>query len=262
MKKVRVKYIMQNAEATGLLLEASDLKVLSAKLKESELGVMKKFIKSGESVGRLDHIVYGFQPIEKAIALLACTKANVLGTNPIYMLGDCSEAFLNTALTMIARQGSVFMNSSGGLCPVDGTLEILEVLEETNDFEKQVKFWMGKNSKVINLENDFEIERASREYMRNRFGENYAYIVDMKALPEREFIKIFTNFVEEGGKYVYVYTTGIDVEQMYEYSKYALQSGLRDFIFDFNCGIDKNIQKFIDWLSERANVEIISAKNK
>lgn len=259
MKRVRVKYLNQNAEAEGLLFEnVGDLKLLREELTKAEEGVMMKFIKSGESYDRLNHIVSGFQPLERSIANLAILKRMISGINPIYNLGICSEEYLNTLRSQLVKGRTVFMNKNGGLCPVEGTLEILEIIEDSAIFKKYPKYYIGKAPKVINLENDFEIESVARDYMRKTFGDShYAHITDMKTLSEREFNKIFKEFVEKGGEYVYVYTTGLDYEQMYEYSKYALQNGIRKFIFDFNCGIDKDIQKFVDWLSERAKVEVI-----
>lgn len=261
MKKVKVEYILGGAISDGVLFETlNDALLVRKELDKAEHGVMVKFVKSKESDDRIGHIVNGFQPLEKSIATLAMTYGATTNTKAIYNLGRSANVYMDTLISMLGNGRTVFMNPAGGLCPVQGTLKILES-EDIEVFPTEAKYYIGKNSKVINLENDFELENEATDYMRTNF-KSYSYIKDMKVLTDTQFLNIFNEFVAQGGDTVYVYTTGVDYEQMYEYSRYALQSGLKNFIFDFNSGIGKDINRFIDWLSERANVKILNEYEK
>lgn len=262
MKKVKVKYIHTNDIDEGILFESlDDIKYLRPALKKAEAGVLTKFVKSGESPDRLNHIVWGFKPLEKCIANLSILHGSCYDVNTIYTLGNSSEVYIRTLSSQLEKGTQVFQNSNGGLCPVKGSLEIVEILEnELTELEEEASYKIGENSKVINLENDWCLEDNAINFMEKRFGayKTFSYIKDLKATRKHQYQNIFKQFKQQGGEYVYVYTTGIDVEQMYEYSMYALDAGLNNFIFDFNKGLDKEINKFIDWLSQRANVEILN----
>ena len=47
---------------------------------------------------------------------------------------------------------------------------------------------------------------------------------------------------------MYVYTTGINVDQMYDYSSAIISSGIKEVWFEFNAGWDENFQGVIDFL--------------
>ena len=60
----------------------------------------------------------------------------------------------------------------------------------------------------------------------------------------------FTN----GGETAYLYTTGFDVDQVFEYS-YALQeAGITKIDFEFNSGITDKLQDALDTLAETMTV--------
>lgn len=264
MKTATVKYphVLQgeNPLVKGIIVEsADDIKLIRPELESAERGVLNKFVKSNESADRLAHIVSGFQPMERAIATLSISRGTLRGQNPIYLLGEASATYITTLLKLLAKGYTVFLNPSGGMCVLDETFEIIES-EDFAGFTKEAKYYIGKDSEVINLENDFELEDEATDFMRKNF-KNYSYIKDMKVLSEYQFIQIFKEFSDQGGTTVYVYTTGMDFEQMYEYSRYALKCGLKQFIFDFNSGLDTEIRKFVAWLKERAEVRVLNEEN-
>lgn len=261
MKKVRVKYIHTGDIDEGILFESlDDINYLRPALKKAEAGVLTKFVKSEESPERLNHIVEGFKPLEKCIANLSILHGMCYNVNTIYTLGNSSETYIKSLSSQLEKGRQVFQNSNGGLCPVEFSLEILEVLEEgLNKIEDEATFKIKKDSKVINLENDWSLEGKAVDYMNKRFKPyTFSYIKDLKSTRECQYKSIFKEFKNQGGEYIYVYTTGIDVEQMYKYSIHALDAGLNKFIFDFNKGLDKDINKFINWLSQRAEVEVLN----
>lgn len=261
MKFVKVLYKFQREELNtivdGVLLENyADIETFMKEVEYAEEMVITKFVKSKESNDRYNHIVSGFRPLERSIANLAIARGKMKGENPLYLLGESTKSFLKTVCKVMEYSGSVFLNPSGTVCSINKDMEILEESEFTG-FPNPPKFNIKKGSKVINLENDFELEQDAINYMNENFNYNYSHILDMKTYDDKDFIKVFGQFAEQGGEYVYVYTTGMDYKQMYQYAKCAIQSGLKKFIFDFNSGMDKNINEFVSWLSERAEVQIL-----
>lgn len=259
MKKAKViyKHISEDSICEGIILESmEDIKHLQKMLDKAETGVINKCVKSGESPSRYDHVIYGMRPIEKAIASLANVYSISKENNMLYNLPHASIAFLNTAMSIVLRGEKVFMNKNGGMTPMD-TLEIIEEEEIDEIYDGYIKYYIGKNSKVINLENDFQLERTARDYMRGSFKNSYSYILELSTIGEIMLKNIFKKFKEQGGEVVYVYTTGQNVQQMYDYSKTALEVGLNNFIFDFNVGTNEEINKFVETLKSKAEVEII-----
>lgn len=266
--KVRYNYLPKDSKPSeGILFEGiEDIKAIKTELRRSEESVQKKIAKSGEPAYRLDHILNGFQPIEKSISVLACSKASLDDDrNPIAFLRECSNLFLTTLITDLSKDRKVFMNKNGGLTPVEDTLTIVEE-SDFDGFNKKEIYYIREGSKVINLENGVELERNAVKFMEDRFSYTkksysvpYSYISEMSLLSQYQLSYILKKFKDIGGEYVYVYTSGQNYEQMYEYSKEAIKVGLTNFIFEFNCGQDDNIRKFISWITglDKTNIEIL-----
>lgn len=262
MKSAKVLYKFERSEMNsvvdGILIENSmDIDLLQKELEQAEHTVLVKIVKSKETVDRINHVVNGFRPFEKSIAKYAIHQSRMLGNNPLYNLGLSTEKILDTVRKVLENYGNVFINTSGAFCNIGDNMEILETSEFIS-FPNPPKYFIQDGSKVINLENDFELEDDAVSYMSKNFNQKFSYIKDMRILESGDFLKIFTEFKEKGGDTVYVYTTGMDYEQMYEYSKHAVNCGLKKFIFDFNAGLDENINIFIKWLTERAEVTILN----
>jgi len=216
--------------------------------------VITKFITSGEGSNRYDHVLGGLRPTEKPLAQLAVAYGSLHEKNPIYMLPIAKEMALNSVReTLISTCGPVFMNSNGGFTPTmnknkDGEWEdYLEIVEERkfDTFEHKVKYWIRPGTKYMNLENDWELEKDAVEWLRNN-DKNYSYITELSTLHLRyQLPHLMKEFVDNGGTHIYVYTTGQNFMQMYDYSKVAIRAGIKNFVFDFNSGMDNNINEFI-----------------
>lgn len=258
MKKAKVKYPYSEDLSEGILFESiDDIKIIEKELKKSEESVIKKFAMSGEPSSRLDHIINGFKPLEQVIASHACLKSSINEDNPIFYLRQASTLYLKTLVSTLKSGYKMFMNVNGGLCPCDDYLEIVET-SEFKEFYNKPKTYLLKGSKVINLENDFELERDAVDYMYKRF-DKFSYITELSLISKFHLKRILKSFFDNGGEFVYVYTTGRNIEQMYMYSECAITQGLKKFIFHFNCGEDSEIKKFIKWLKSKKgiNVELI-----
>ena len=258
MKQATVKYDHSDNISCGILLESiDDLNEYKKIVRNAEHSTMVKFVKSNEPAERLDHVLYGLRPIEKALGSLAVMKGTLKGDNPIYHLGDCGDQYLIGLIKIINEGEKVFINPNGGYCSLkSGSINVLSV-EEIDHYSNDVHYYIDKKSKVINLENDAEIEYEAREYMNKNFNRNYSFITELRLLNDRKLKQIFNEFTKIGGNTVYIYTTGRDVEQMYNYSKCAIECGLDKFIFQFNSGMDDKIKEFVSWLKQRAKVKIV-----
>jgi hypothetical protein len=272
MKNVRVRYPHHTDKnddtSDGVLIETmEDVKALAAEFERAENRVITKFVNSGEPSRRYDHVVNGLRPSEKPLAHLAIAYGAIHEKNPIYMLPVAKQkALASVTSALISSGGPVFMNPKGGFCPVmfankKGEVEaFLEIVEEKEfeTFDDIVKYKIPENTTYLNLENDWEMERASYEWISKK-DENFSYITELSTLHlEYQLPGLIKKFVKNGGTHIYVYTTGQNYKQMYDYSKVAIQAGIKNFVFDFNSGWDDNINDFIAWLQPKANVEILN----
>ncbi len=259
MQIVKVSYIhLKNKPLRdGIIL--SDMKDVVSFVKFADGKVqqaMTKLIKSGVTPDRYDHIVGSLGFIEKAVATTAVVKAGLENRNPLYEMGNARDMFVNGLIHMVSSRGAVFINENGGYSPVD-ELIIHETKEigSSDEIPVPVRYKIGEKTKVINFENDITIESAADVYMRVKFQGKYSYIKEMRLLTKWQWEDVLKQFKDAGGDTVYVYTTGRDVEQMYEYSNHALDAGLKKFIFHFNEGTSPGITTFLEWLNVRAVVE-------
>lgn len=209
MKKATVKYVQCKGEvAEGIIFDSiTDIKLLSPSLKQAEVSVLRKFMKSGESPSRLNHIVSGFSPLEYCISSLAMAKSQFnKNDNPLYLLGESSEVYLAQIVALIMRYGCVFMNDKGGLCPMfdkDGG-NYLEVLESEVITEYPKRSWLnykiGENTKYIVLENDCELERKAIDYLETVDRWNYSYVKELIMFDE-DNLKLAMEFIEVNAKF-------------------------------------------------------------
>lgn len=115
---------------------------------------------------------------------------------------------------------------------------------------------INDKTQYINLENDPHLEEHTRQYLGQR-DPKFSYILNLGGYSKDALVQVFTEFKAKGGKTVYVYTTGMNVPQMYEYFDAAQKAGLHDFEFHFNAFITDRIQGFIEHIKTRANVTIL-----
>lgn len=267
MKNATVIYHGQSEDPkTGFLFEGiEDLKLLQKHLTQKAEVVVTKFVRSNETADRFGHIIGGLRGYEKSLSALACSDGVTNEINPIYMLPVAIEKILTTAVKMVATGRKVFVNNNGGMCFIDEEpaenwfwIELTGTSEFTSFEPVLTKVNIVKGAKVINLENDPELERHSIEYMKSRWGD-FSHVVELLLFDKARLKWVFEKFVKSGGETVYVYTTGRNQQQMYEYAEAAIECGITDFVFHFNSGISTEIQTFIDWiLSKGVSLQLIN----
>ncbi len=270
MKSVKASYIGQSEKPIeGFLIEDSnDLEEYFKIIENNSLSCMTKMLTSKESIDRMDHVVPGMRPLEKALGALAVTRAKLglFGTNnPIFQVQGSAETMKHGMRLFIVKGQSLFVNRNGGYTPITkGVVEIVERIENVQYKDKaKTPHIPNRKTKVINLENDYEMEDYSHNFITNYLNDtSYSIVYELRLWTKNELINIFKDFIKQGGETIYVYTTGRDVEQMYEYSSAAIEAGLQDFRFCFNSGTDKDIDNFVSWLSERAKVKLYEVEDR
>jgi hypothetical protein len=238
MKKVKIKDSMQ-PKAKMEFIKIDNIEDLAKfmELKNSQLTAhVSSLIKSSVPVEKWDHCVG-----KHGILLQAIIKAKVDPiSNPIYHLDSASsQKFMNLSQT-ISRYGSVLINANGGYCHMVDSFEIIEEVDYDLDTEERLTYTLKENTKYLNLENDPFLENHTKNYLR-RLDRNYSFIVNLRSFSNNELIKVFKEFILNGGHTLYVYTTGSDVNQMCDYLESAMKSGLNKVIFEFNAGINNEI---------------------
>lgn len=272
MKHATVRYIYQDQNTEGYIIESElDLDKLMDYTKRSGEKVAERMVKTDLPVSKFDHLSGG-TGLQDGITNLSVIRSKLTGRNPLYGIDDAVSDYLRTATKLLHEGYKVFVNEVGGMTPVDE--KILEIISEVDVEEIEVnkpKPLLRKygQPKSINLENDPELERVAVDYMkdilkdRGRWGDYFWAVTELRDYSHSDLVDIFDKFQEKGGYIVYVYTTGMDVQQMYDYSSAAIESGLDYFIFDFNQGINEDIQEFINWLKEKVTtVELVDSKKE
>ena len=110
------------------------------------------------------------------------------------------------------------------------------------------------NSKYIILENDHEVDPEGHKIL-SKIEENYSSLTALSKHSKEEIENVLKNFKENGGETVYVYTTGQNVNQMYEYTDAIINAGINNMKIDFNLGIKKDHKEFLETFKNDINIE-------
>lgn len=249
MKKVTVseKYV----EGEWLLIETiDDLLEYVTSLKQNVISLSQRLIKSGAPVSRWDHMITK----NDAGAILAgvVTKMNTFGCRPLLEMEDLTSRKVKDMLSYIQKGKKLLVNDVGGYCSM---MDDWEITSEKEISIVEVKTYeIKENTKYINIENDDILESFSKKYLES-VDKNYSHIVNLHSFTKEQLTEVFSQFKKAGGEVLYVYTSGINVPQMYEYTEAAIKAGIFKIEFDFNSGINENIEEYIkDTLAKGVNV--------
>lgn len=205
-------------------------------------------LKSGVPKDRWDHLMK--KDDAGGVLSHAWAKCYVEGKNPLiescYLLDNKIKTFMGAIL----KGRIILVNKVGGYRYMVEDYTIIKEWVYTPDKTYRIV----EGSKYINLENDAELEVVVKDYLKSKTP--YSYILNLRDFSKDSLIDVFDEFKEQGGEVVYVYTTGTDIPQMYEYMEAALKVGLRSFEFEFNSGMSPEILEFKDHWQELVDLEI------
>lgn len=258
MKKAIVRYVMsKNVEVEGIIIEnEQDLSLLEKDSIKDANRITHKFVKSNYEKFDI-HFTGSLPNSQLALGVMAELKSLHNGKNPIHNLGYAVKRKIQTVKRILSKGQIAFLNPAGGVTSIDGeNIVLVKKMEEVTDMNP-VEPVLVVGSRVINLENDCQLEKNAIEYMKNNYFQ-YSYITQLREYSDSELKEIFVRFKENGGETVYIYTSGYDVPQMYDYSKLAIAAGLNHFIFEFTAGHNKKINRFLKDLGGIAKVEDIT----
>lgn len=257
MKKATVKFTkVDNKIAEGYLVETIDDVLTVKKFAEQRAeGLMRKFSLSGESSNRLDHMLHGVHPLEKAFGRLAIAYGLTQETNALFCIPNAMQQYISTLSHFVVKGETAFINKDFGIVGVKDYLEIVEA-EPVDNIEYATRFVCPDGTKVIVLENDWEIPNESFRMFAKIDGKA-SMILELGLVPDIRLKQMLETFKNKGGDTVFVYTTGMGLEQMYNYSKIAISVGLTNFIFKFSISQSDGVKGFISHLSKWAKVKVL-----
>lgn len=215
--------------------------------KDTTYKELVKLYKSDLPVERWDH----YRPTTDAGAIsLAVALSKIDGVNPIYKVDSCLAEISNNKVESFIKYGNILLNKVGGYCHYDPSFMKIEHVKDYKPSDKISKLKVIKEgTDYLNLENDPELELYTKDFLKHT---NFSYITCLREFSEEDLEKAMREFVSKGGHTLWMYTTGSDVEQMYDYSKIALKCGILEFSFYFNSGENEHILEFLTWLDGKS----------
>lgn len=277
MKTARVILTyLDNTEAEYYFIEnEADLKEYAAFTMNIAERASREVLNSGVSINKFDHLIPS-QSAEGGIMTMALLKAkgnrfkndlslaepneefSSIWNNPLWHVFPAALQKIDIMRSSLAKGEKLLVNRCGGITPVfDGT-KIVEI------YDKELEDGIPKDiikevTAYIVLENDYVLPRESERYLK-AVDPNYSTIFNLRGrfhyLEDR-----LKKFMDNGGHTVFVYTTGMDVPQMYEYVKKIIAADLKNLVFHFNTGINESIQEFLDDTKTKLNVTVLDRVN-
>lgn len=257
LRRALIEYPCNQGQHEAWLLRDSDDLVAYFTMVGDRAGkFIEKLLKSGVHPNRWDHMLT--KSPEGLVMATTLTDCKISGGRPLLKYDEHMSRLQWSMTEQVLIQGKILaVNSAGGYHDVSPDVIIREWFVEP---EREKTYHIASDCKFINLENDDKIERQTREFMQShgyRDSTEFSFICELRQYNATELTKIFTQFIQSGGECVYVYTTGMDVNQMYEYCHCAIDAGLTQFIFHFNSGMTDEISEFIKWLkSQSVDVDV------
>jgi hypothetical protein len=245
MKQVTVKTPYDSSIKYMMIESVDDVKQYSDMIGKGIDATLVRLLKSDVSVDRWDHLITKGGPDGGAMNAAFAT-AYIRGTNPIYEVGPIADTKIRNILTAVMEGERVLVNVNGGYCHFDDNYHTMLTCEEYTD-SSEPSYIINENTKYINLENDPDLENRTKEYLTTR-DPNFSYITNLRSFSKSDLIEVFREFVRSGGEVVYVYTTGIDIPQMIEYSMALVTAGIKKVEFEFTVEQNEDHDSVITFL--------------
>jgi len=157
--------------------------------------------------------------------------------NPIYRIGGAALKKIERLRSILADGKIPIINNAGGYMWIgDGIdAEIVETYDKDPDTGAP-KNVMRAGSKVVVLENDWDLPQESREYLYRTYGKTnngqgmFSIVYDLRGHTHERLVAFLKEFKAKGGEKVFVYTTGLDVPQMFAYTDAILEAELSHLV--------------------------------
>ncbi len=250
MKAITIDFYGQ--EADYILLEnIDDVLDYASDLADSAELAAERMIKSNLPPERFDHLC----ATDKVGGLIyaAVMKTQILGGSSILEIGHHATDKIRRMIKCSLDGEQIMLNKVGGYCFLTDDTVILK--EEDYEFTKELTHVINDNTKFINLENDSELEQHTIDHL-SKIDPNYSYVCGLRNYSQGELIEVLEEFKSKGGESGYIYTTGFDVKQVHEYCSAFHTAGITKIDFEFNAGIEKELQLLLDEWSEKLDITV------
>jgi len=247
MKTVHIKDKFGQEHDYIALKTIRDVMDYGAMLDEEVSNVVHKLVTSDIPVDKWDHLRMtgdGGGVFHGAMATAYVNESNPLFEIPALVSGKIKRFF-----DFIENGETVLVNENGGYCYFMPSYHTI-LSEREYVYSREDTSVVRSYTKYINLENDPKLEKHTIDYLSQK-DKNFSYVLNLRNYNVEALTKIFRKFIENGGKVVYVYTTGIDVPQMFDYSEAIVAAGIKHVEFEFNAGENPRHADVISYLTER-----------
>lgn len=213
---------------------------------------INKVMHSNVSVERWDHLLSGKNLGDSSLMVswLTC-KYGAENKSPLLEVDNVLNGKFRTMAEKIADGEHILANYVGGYMPY---MEDCMSMKPDETYVAPLNYKIAKEASYINLENDPEIENHTKAWF-YRNNASISYVVNLRDVIGEDLVNILNRFHMNGGHTVYVYTTGIDVSEMYQYASDIISSDINNVMFEFNSGISDEILEVIDYLKKR-NIKV------
>lgn len=217
-------------------------------------------------IEKFDHMGWGYGTVESSIMMLALHRAKhnkidvdrqgrSIWNNPLYQIFPAAAEKEFSIRKFYNEHGAILVNKSGGFMPLGRDQYTILETYDTVIHSKAPEDELNEGNKWIVLENDYSLPVESRKFL-EKMDPNFSIVFDLRGHKEDRLVKTFEYFKKHGGEVVFVYTTGLDVEQMYEYVRCMKKADLNTLKFYFNTGRNPDIDKFLEWAKEFLGCEV------
>ena len=184
------------------------------------------------------------------VALATAITASFVGYSPLVKSCAMMKLYKKYVQDDIEKSGCCIINSVGGMYPPEAYKKDEWIIKEDSynmDWFKSNNCIYETNELLV-LENDPVIDEYTIDLLGEfyNFPNNYSYIVNLRDTLATDEYEKYLRIGEF--KKIFIYTTGLDNEQMYDYTERAINCGVKEFEWVF-VEQSLHINKFIEWLN-------------
>jgi len=248
MKSVMIDADWFDKPTPYLMLEnLHDLHLYAEKTDEEAAASFGRILRNNVPNDKINHLLC--KTHGDNVVLTASIMGNFTGDSLVESIGKVSGEKYANMTKHILNGETIIINPLGGYCFLSDDMTVTDEKEYVDIVDKTT-YKIADNASYLNLENDAELEKTVIDFF-DKHGAEQSYVLNLRNFDIGDLTKIFNEFAENGGHTVYVYTTGMDVDQMYDYSKALIRSNIDEILFDFNSGINDDINKVVAFLQEQ-----------
>lgn len=193
---------------------------------------------------------------QNAVTALAGVHSAMLNYSIPVSINVVNDFYNNEMLKFFHIKNNVFVNKVGGYMYKEGfnleqDFDLLEEFSIEDFFNKDnISFEYDiSESKVLVFENDPSLDPWTVNFFNNS---RVPYICNLRdVLASNKFEETCTKFTKYYSKKAFIYTTGLDFDQIIDYTQRAYDCGFNNFTWYFNTAENFNREsELVDFLSK------------